>query len=319
MKDFFSRHSYVVIWVLSLVIIGSLAILIVKLDETIPELSNTPRNALSARQIPAAPLVTVAIQKSTSGNSFVVQWENLPNGTVALEIFRGKTGTDPSTWTLWNTIQLSPDQLVNGNATINLGLENEDGYSFYEEAVTGGDPGNTPPLWTSSSTVPVVTTSTPPTLPPNNPNQPPENPGNESSSTNSTSTNPNTPDNNPSSTPGSGNSPTTPTGTPYYNPEVQISGYGNAPGDFWLQHVNQSIEIGWQNLPPDIGTIVVTRSQDSNGPWNTLITQQNPGTSGSYSLQIVDNTINQPYYYEMTAFNGTTTIATYGPVYLAPN
>ena len=103
---------------------------------------------------------------------------------------------------------------------------------------------------------------------------------------------------------------------PYYNPQVQISGYGTAPGSFWVEHVNQSIEIGWQDLPINIDTITVARSASSTGPWSTIIIQHNPGATGSYSLQLVDNSVQDSYYYEMTAFQGTTTIATYGPVYL---
>jgi hypothetical protein len=82
--------------------------------------------------------------------------------------------------------------------------------------------------------------------------------------------------------------------------------------------VNQSIEIGWQNLPPGVDTIVVARSQDEDGPWGQILEQENPSASGTYSLDLVDGTLGDPYYYEMTALTGTTTIGTYGPIYLPP-
>ena len=143
-----------------------------------------------------------------------------------------------------------------------------------------------------------------------------------STASSSSPTEPSPPQNPSSSSSSSGaganNTPSSTQGDAYYNPEVQITGYGTAPGSFWVEHVNQSIEIGWQNIPANVNTILVARSASSTGPWGT-ITQQNPGENGSYSLQLVDNSLNEPYYYLMTAFNGSTTVATYGPVYLIPN
>jgi hypothetical protein len=324
MRDFLSRHSYIIIWVLALIIIGSIAILIIKLNGTTTGTGTAavvikpPRPRPQPPAPPPAPVVSITIQKSKSGNSFVVQWENLPNGTIALEIFRGKTGTDPSTWSLWKTITLTPDELASGKVVIDIGSANEAGYSFYEEAVNGSpDNGSsTSPLWTSSPIIPIVTTSTPPDLPPNNPpQQPPNNPT-------PSSTNPIIPPDNASTsipTSTSENPPQTPTGTPYYNPQVQISSYGSPQsGNFWVQHVDNKIQIGWQNLPAGTNSFTVSRSADQNGPWDTVITQINPNITGPDSIQVVDDTLGQPYYYQMTAQNGNETIATYGPVYLAP-
>lgn len=350
MKEFLAHHSYLIIWILALVIIGSAAVFIFQLNgittgsiqnpspliRSIPTGPATP----SAPAIPPTPSITLTIVKSAAGNSLYVQWQNLPGNTTAINIFRGKTNST-SSWELWKTLNISAGGGENGNASIDLGSSLENGYSFYVEAVTngagGGENGNgngsSTVLWVSSSTTPIIATSTPPETPPSNGNNPPaDNPPASPSSTPS-STSPTEPSSPSSTNPGggnngngggggtggggSGNNP--PQGNPYYNPQVQITGYGTAPGDFWVQHVNQSIEIGWQNLPAQVTSIVVARSQSSDGPWNTIISQQNPGTSGSYSLQLVDNTIGDPYYYEMTAFNGTTTIATYGPAYLAGN
>jgi hypothetical protein len=369
MKDFLSRHSYIVIWVLALLIIGSLAILIFQLNgitvgtivpttATIPTIPASPA-ASGSPAAQAAPSVTLTIAKSAGGNSLFVQWQNLPSGTVELDIFRSKTGAT-STWSLWKTISITPGQLVDGNFNIDLGSSSLAGYLFYVQAGSGGSgagggSGDNSPstdgetiLWTSSSTVPIVTTSTPsgdgsnpgdgnPPPPDTPPASSPSSSASSSLPQNPSSTPPSEPSSSPSSTPpsnsGPGNNPSStenpqpspPPGNPYYNPQVQITGYGTASGDFWVEHADQSIEIGWQNIPAEVDTITVARatgtasSTNPTGPWNTIITQQNPGTSGSYSLQLVDNSLNDPYYYEMTALEGSTTIATYGPVYLAPN
>ena len=83
-----------------------------------------------------------------------------------------------------------------------------------------------------------------------------------------------------------------------------------------MQHVDQTIQMDWQNLPENTTDIAIARSQNQNGPWTDLLEQHNPGTAGSYSLQIVDDTLGSPYYYELTAFAETSTIAIYGPAYL---
>ena len=148
MRDFLSRHSYIIIWILSLLIIGSAAILIFELNAIVPTTGSisvvvkSPRPRPQPPATPPAPVVTASIEKTKTGNSFIVQWANLPDGTVALEIFRGKTGTDPSTWSLWKTISISSNELANGSAEFNLGSATEAGYSFFEEAVGGGGSGN---------------------------------------------------------------------------------------------------------------------------------------------------------------------------------
>lgn len=332
MRDFLGRHTYLIIWILSLTIIGALAILIFQLNSIIPSAPTAPNlpTTPGTPTIPVIPMppplpsVSVFVQKAPAGNSFVVQWQNLPNGTVALDIFRGKTGTDSAEWALWKTVSITSGELGGGSTSFDIGSATEAGYSFYEEAQGGGGGGlngsstDTGPIfWTSSSTAPIVTTSTPPN-PPNSPGEPDNNPNNPSE--------PETPSSSPSSSPPSSpsqNLPSNPTSTPppsgipYYNPQIQIEVYGNAPGSFWVQHVNQSIQIGWQDIPDGITAITVARSASSTGPWNTILNQENPGSNGSYSLQIVDDTIDNPYYYEMTAQDGTTTVATYGPEYLA--
>lgn len=328
MREFLKEHSYLVLWISSLAIVGTLAFLIFELNGWVPSSDapekTNPSSATSGTGSPSVPApsqpsITLTIQKTPTGNSLVIQWHNLPDGTVMLDIYRGKTGTDPSTWLLWKTESIAGQNLSGGSLQIDLNGQDENGYSFSisAESSTSGN-SNTSTLWQSSTTVPMVTTSTS------------ENPGTPSQSSpgSPTSTNPTTNpmptssnQNSPSSGPSSTTTPTstpTPTGTPYYNPKVQIETYGSdQSGNFWVQHVDQKIQIGWQNLPPGTTAITVTRSQNQDGPWVTFLTQENPGTTGSYAIQLVDGTLNDSYYYEMAAFNGSTTIATYGPIYLA--
>ena len=335
MGEFLRRHSYIIIWISALGIIGAAAVLIFDLNQYYPSTPVFPNPAApyyasSGSSAPAQPSVTFMIEIAKSGNSLIVNWQNLPMSTAQLNIFRGKTGTPQNTWSLWKTISISPDSLYSGQAIIGLGTDDESGYSFYAEATNGSnDNGGGSPLWTSSSNTPSETTSTPPA--PGNPgNQeqdqpPPENQDASSSPQNQNQDQNQNQNNEPSSSPqqannDTSNTPQTPSGTPYYSPEIQISGYGSNPsGTFWVQHVDQKIQIGWQNISAQATDLVVVRAQDQTGPWSTVITQHDPNTTGPNSLQIVDNTVSIPYYYEMNVLAGTTTVATYGPLYLAGN
>jgi len=331
MRSFLSKHQYLVIWISGLVIIGALTVLVIQLNgsflPTISSLSQpipAPPAGMPA-PIPA-PSVTLTIQKIGKQNSLMIQWQNLPNGTTKLYIFRGK-GTSTSTWALWKTLTLGQGQLTDGNTQFNL-APGDLGYEYYVQAVSGGGGGqnstSSEVLWESGAGVPG---------PSDNGNGGGNgNSGNNNGGGNTSSTQGSQSGNTSSSENGAGNgngnggngnsggggNGSGTSGNPYYNPQIQVTGYGTANGDFWAQHVNQSIEIGWQNLPPDTDTIIVTRSQSENGPWNQILAQQNPSLSGSYSLQLVDGTLNEPYYYEMIAQDGTTILGTYGPVYLPP-
>ncbi len=320
MGELLKRHTYFVIWMLSLAIIGSLAVAILQLNSYIP----TPLSPAAARfggqknaAAPApVPQVTLTIVKTRSGNSLFVEWQHLPDGTAALNIYRGKTGTDPSTWQLWKTLSLAGYDLTGGNSQISLGTATENGYSFSVQAVgsmPGSGPGGGPSqviLWQSSPTAPYVATTTPPASPLPQPITPTSSPTSSTTQPISQSA---------SSTSASATSSVpAPSGTPYYNPQIQIEAYSSGQsGTFWVQHLDQKIEIGWQNLPAQTTSIVISRSQNQNGPWTNVLALQNPGTAGSYSIQVVDNTLGVPYYYLMTAFAGSATVATYGPAYLA--
>ena len=332
MSEFLAKHSYLMVWVSELVIIGAISSLILDLNGGIPGFGGNaePRSLPAAGGgLPAGeaaapagpPAVAFYIQKSAGGNSFILTWRNLPNGTAELMVFRGKTGTPTSTWGLWKTVYVGQNDLAQGIANITLGNDAEAGYSFYVQAVGqgGGSPTSTiqnDVLWQSLSETPTVTTSTQPIMPPP-PSPPPQN---------------QSPPSNPSSTPGqqpsssapqAGNNPSAsttppaPSGTPYYNPQIQISSYGQTQsGSFWVHPENQGLEIGWQNLPPQTVSITVTRSLDANGPWTTLLTEQDPPTTGSYSLRVVDGSQGTPYYYEMTVSESGGVTVMYGPEYV---
>ena len=344
MKAFLSKHQFIILWILGLIIVGAAAVLIIQLNGVyLPVSSVSPRSsAVSAAATPAAPHVSLTIQTNGKAHTLVVQWNDLPGGTTALNIFRSRTAAT-SSWELWKTVSVPDGQTASGNAQFGL-TQNDLGYRYYVQAVGnntsgsgggGGGNGNglngtgNNVLWTSSSTTPIETTSTTSTsgndtnsgqagTPPSETSS--SSPAQNSTTTTSTATTTaitGTTNSSTNTTTGSGGSPA-PSGNPYYNPQVQVMGYGTAQGTFWVQHVNQSIEVGWQDLPSSTDDLIFSRAASSTGPWNKFLEQKNPGSTGSYSLQIVDGTLNEPYYYEMTAFQGAVSSATYGPIYLAP-
>lgn len=340
MRSFLSKHQYLIIWISGLLIIGSLTVFVIQLNElsvsTTPAPAQLPATpAAQAPNVTPVPAIALAISKSGTKSTLTVQWRNLPQGTTELYIFRRK---EAGTWKLWQTIMLSLDQRSSGNASLKLG-PNDAGYEYYVQAVGdgGGNNASTTILWESSSTTPDSGEGSG--------GGGAGEPGNGGGSTSSTqgigggesggssSSTGGTENGGPGSDSGGGegggggggggsgsgggNSSST-SGNPYYNPQIQVTGYGTANGSFWVDHANQSIEIGWQDLPAVVDSIIVARSQDKTGPWNQILAQKNPSPSGSYSLQLVDGSLGDPYYYEMTAFTGTTTVGIYGPIYLPP-
>jgi hypothetical protein len=343
MGSFFKRHQYLIVWILGLIIIGSLAVLIVQMNDYIPPSNPTfPSRPSAEPPAPATPSVTLGIEQQGKNKKLLVSWANLPASTTALGIFRKLTGTT-STGQLIAIIQVAGDQLANGGFLLDLGHSDETGYSFYAEAVGdeegGGNGGGTSTspsstvFWTSDILIPE---------PPNSPSSTDEgsgngNGGNEAASSSATSTPGNsnaTSSQNPGSgsggnetgsgngtssvSSGNGAGPSSQSGDSYYTPQIQGIGGSADYGTFWVQHANQNIEINWQNLPGDVTSIVIARSESSTGPWNQILQEENPSVNGSSSIQLVDGTVGDPYYYEMTAFTGTTTIAIFGPEYLAP-
>ncbi len=269
-------------------------------------------------------------------NKITITWTNLPEGTTSIVIFRSSGN---GLWVRWKTVPVG--QSSGGSADIALGHgENASNYSYYAQAFTPD--GFT--LWAS----PIVQAELPPPPPPvggqtptstatstgngpiadggnknpgsGNPPQATSTPPSPTSTTpitppsgNPTSTTPNTPppDNNPP--------PQTPpvNQVAYYTPDGKIAGYYTPQTNpFWVLHVNQSIEIGWQNLPPPTNVLIVYRSASQTGPWDELLNQKNPSTSTPDFVRLIDYTISDSYYYRMDALSGTNIIAAYEPIFL---
>jgi hypothetical protein len=72
-------------------------------------------------------------------------------------------------------------------------------------------------------------------------------------------------------------------------------------------------------LPSGTSQVVVSRSATDSAPWTNVLTETNIITDGPYSIEIVDDTLGDPYYYQMNAYdqNGNN-IGTYGPIFLEP-
>lgn len=275
-----------------------------------------------APQIPPPPSVTFSVRTARSGNTFIVQWQNLPANTVALNIFRRpKAATSP--WSLWKQVPLSSNELTSGQASFNIGSYTFASYSFSVETVgsltnaSGTEAGQTI-TWTSSSTTATITSSS--TTATTNTTS------NTTTATSTTTTNTTTTASTTtvaSSTAATSTTSTSsappPSGTPYYNPQIELSGYGSGQtGNFWVEYVDKKIEIGWQNLPTSTTAIAVLRAPDSSGPWTTILTRSGIDPTGPSTIQIVDDTLGETSYYELEAKGGGAIIAIYGPVSLPP-
>jgi len=319
MKAFVAKYLFLIIWIAAIVAIGALFVWVYQLNTHLTPLATNPPpnsavNTPPPPPPPPAPSISLTMTKNKNKNTLTINWANLPGDTVALRIYRGKKGTATSTWQLWKTVDIPFGQL-SGSAQFDPGTGT---YSYYIEAVSGSGngtstgSGNGDIVWHSGVTDPGTGT------PSSTPQNPPAPTSTDNGQNNSSGTVQNPPPSPPPAPTSTGNPGNTPTGTPYYNPQIQISGYGSGQnGNFWVQHVDQKIQMGWQNLPPDTTSIVIYRSPNQDGPWATVLAQNNPGVNGSYSIQVVDDTLGSPYYYEMNAVAGSSTIATYGPIYLA--
>ncbi len=277
-------------------------------------------------------LARAKIQITTAGrNKIVVSWENLPNGTDRIVIFRsGKNGT----WVRWNTVVIQSSGGGSVEITLKPG-ENAGAYSYYAQAFSP----NGYTLWASQ-----ITQAEPPAPPPGEsptstttsttgtgqiaqgPATPPTGSQGNQNPTSTTVAPPNPTSSTPAPPPASGNTTTTsnpppppPSGPPvaYYTPSGQIAGYFTPQLDpFYVTHVNEYIEISWQNLPPPTDVIIVYRSQDQNGPWKELLRQEQPSTSTRDFVRLIDYTLTNSYYYRMDALSGSQVLAAYEPVFL---
>lgn len=253
------------------------------------------------------PKVSFEIKKEAKKRHLFIYWENLPNDTVGLNIFISKSNTN--NWSLWQKISIPQDKIDEGNTELNINSDiGTGGYSFYTEALSN----QSETLWTSSSTPAVYATSTPPqesqtqtsSSPPGSP---------------PTSQNPENPPINPTTQDQSATTSSSDGTTYYYSPQGSISGSSvEQAASFWVQHLNKTIEIGWQNIPPNATKVIIYRSSNSSGPWSIILEQQNPVTDRPYTIGLVDNTLNNPYYYKMNVLSGSSIVGEYGPLLLEP-
>lgn len=266
-------------------------------------------------------VLSICVKKN--GNMSVI-WENLPEGTRSLKIYRRKTGE--GSLSLWAEIPVT-------SRSGSVEVKNPGGASdyFYQaEAVTGsgavlwdsttapiqysGTGGSVAAVGTSTQNVSTGGSQSSPGIAPTGQTNPPP-PSTPPAST-SSGTPPPPPPSSGGTIPASSSPGEVPGQIYYYTPSGQISGTSTPEtAIFWVQHVNKKIEIGWQNLPTGTTKIVVLRSLSENLEYVTLLTQTDPNIQSDF-IRLDDHTINQAYYYKMKVYSGSSLTNTYGPVLL---
>lgn len=278
-------------------------------------------------------------------NTLSVEWKNLPDGTSLVNIF--KSPIKKNLWTKWKTVSAGAGS---GAGEITVGTkENLSSNSYYFQTVSAsgdtlytspaaqpqtsaGSPGGQPPaapIGGFNLTMAETSTSTPPTT------SGQYNLANTSTQGNTTPTTQYNLSNTSTSTPATTTSPATsssqstttlgnlPTSSVtvfmkgiYYSPQGIPTGSGVQDADFWVLHVNQYIEIGWQNLPSSTNALIIYRSSSLTGPWIQVVEQTSVDSSMPSFIRLVDSAINIPHYYKMEALATTMLLATYGPAFL---
>ena len=268
----------------------------------------------------------------TQDGTLYFVWQDLPDGTTAVNIYRARKDTQE--WKLWKTVQINGD-LSDGSIQLQTsGIDGLDGFIFYYEAVnSSGDV-----LWESEEDeiAPLVPTEDDTD---NNEAQTDTDSGtstsNTSGSDNDSEESSTPPNNNPTSTedtaaPTSTTSanetstvseeeaPTSyPTGTIiYYTPSGDVSGTKIYDSSFWVEVVNNRLEFGWQDLPSLTDRVTIQRSSSGSGSWTTILQQQNPETEGPYTISLLDAAVSSPFYYRLRAFAGSTELSELGPLYV---
>jgi len=279
-------------------------------------------------------------------NTLSVEWKNLPDGTSLVNIFRSPI--KKNLWTKWKTIFTGAGS---GTGEITIGAkENLSSNSYYFQTVSAsgdtlytspaaqpqtsaGSPGGQPPpaapIGGFNLTMAATSTSTPgtPTGQFNLANTSTQGNATPTTQYNLSNTSTSTPPGATSTATSSSQSTTTLGNLPtssvtifmkgiYYSPQGIPTGSGVQDADFWVLHVNQYIEIGWQNLPSSTNAIVIYRSSSSTGPWMQIVEQTGIDSSIPSFIRLVDSAINIPHYYKMEALATTTLLTTYGPVFL---
>ena len=264
-----------------------------------------------ALSVPAAPGAhgaepKVSLELGEKGDSLLMHWQDLSPAAHEVRVYRAKQGTQD--WLFWKSVPVLDGAQAGGAAVVSQGHTNLIGYSFYVQAAGGGGGGSSggssagggggggsPPsevLWTSPPTIP------PPAPPPVPPPSPPPAGGSP----------PAPPPAPPPSPSLSGSPPAPPPASPGTPPPIPT---------FQVSHSNNWVEITWQNFPPQTDSLIISRSQNPGGPWSTFFTQANPETTGPYTVRITETAFGVSYYYEITAYQGSTLLGTYGPIYVS--
>ncbi len=243
-----------------------------------------------------------------SDGSLRLLWEKLPVGANKIDIYFKDDNGDRK---LWTTVFVTSE-----SGYLDLSKTDQGGAGYEFEIYDGSGK----ILMKSEGSSPAPSASPPPnTGSPQNPppsNQPNENPP--------APTPPNQPQ--PNLPPDSGTPPAnpTPTSSPstdtstqtYYTPTGEVSGTSTVPTEnFWVLHVHNKIEIGWQNIPSSTNQIIIYRSKTETGGYQKLLEQQNPKTTYDF-LRIDDHTLPEAYYYKMETKMNSTILETYGPEFL---
>jgi len=265
----------------------------------------------------ASPEINIYIKDK---NSLLIVCKNLPTNTAKVKVYRSKTGQN--VWTEIPIKDLFP--LCTKEAVAVTGTDDASLYEYYSEALS--DSGES--LWQSSkvpaqtgsptggqnsgaSNNPGANQNNPNGAPPNGPNTPPSgspNPG----TINSTSTAP------PPSNPPPGGTIGNPPPPNPNNPNVNVIPPVHTE-PFWVEHVNQQIEIGWQNLSANSVQAIVYRSNSQSGPWSILLKQNLINPSDVYVIRLVDNALNSSFYYKLITYDANGAITqTYDSVLLGP-
>ncbi len=237
----------------------------------------------------------------------VLSWKNLPLSARTVNIYRSLT--NQNSWVKWKTIVVNEFVGVDGFIKIEVFKASDiDDYEYYIQIL-------------DQSGATIVETHTPIllSLPPQSPITPPS-PGT-TGPTAPTTTSPPPPTSKTtylqitSPTPSSKSTP--PPKNIYYTPDGKIAGYQNESNDkFRIAYINKSIEIAWGSFSEQFDTLVISRSNNPQGPWFNLIQQTSVDANKSHFFRLVDNSFYQDYYYRLELILNSIVVATYGPVFL---
>lgn len=274
-----------------------------------PEPQDTNIIALS----PSAPKsegtgVTIGIK---DGKTLILSWQNLPTGTSRIDVFRAKLACE--SWSKWKTTEVKdPNQ---GSVEIKAN-ENISSNCFYFKAVSESGA----QLWSSTPQSQIAYLNGGSTSQTGESNGGQNQQTSQSTSTStSNQTQGQTSTSTATQTTSTATQTTSTTAQPTSTPTQSTSTVPDIvhTENFWVEHVNERIEIGWQNMSSGTQKIAVSRSTTENGPWIKLFEQQGPFENKPYVIRLLDETIDSPRYYKLEALSSSgATLQTFGPLLL---